>query len=125
VLYAATDTGRLEAIIVTVAATIVILVLFALLLSLAKTLKAVREATDELNHEVRTLLGHMEATLGQAGTELDRVDGLLGAAESIHSTVDSASRLAYETFSNPVIKVLAFGTGTRRAARRLRRRQEE
>jgi hypothetical protein len=49
----------------------------------------------------------------------------LGAAESISSTVDSASRLAYETFSSPVIKVLAFGTGTRRAARRFRSRREE
>jgi hypothetical protein len=67
----------------------------------------------------------MHATLGQAGAELQRVDGLLGAAESISSTVDSASRLAYETFSNPVIKVLAFSTGTRRAARRFRRRREE
>jgi uncharacterized protein YoxC len=125
VLAATSDTGRLEAIIVTVAATVVILALFALLLSLAKTLRAVRAATEELNHEVKAVLGRMQGTLGQAGAELDRVDGLLGAAESISSTVDSASRLAYETFSNPVIKVLAFGTGTRRAARRFRRRQEE
>jgi uncharacterized protein YoxC len=122
---AATDTGRLEAIIVTAVATVVILALVALLLRLAKTLRAVQKAADDLQAEAQVLLGHMHGTLGQAGAELQRVDGLLGAAESISSTVDSASRLAYETFSNPVIKVLAFSTGTRRAARRFRRRREE
>jgi uncharacterized protein YoxC len=123
-VFAASDTGRLEAIIVTVAATVVILAMLGVLLSLARTLRAVQRAADDLNHDVKVLLGHMESTLGQAGAELQRVDGLLDAAESISSTVDSASRLAYQTFSNPVIKVLAFGTGTRRAARRFRRRSE-
>ena len=48
---------------------------------------------------------------------------ILGTAESISSTVDSASRLAYLTFSNPVIKALAFASGTSRAVRRFRRDQ--
>jgi hypothetical protein len=60
-------------------------------------------------------------TVGSANIELERVDNLLGTAESISSTLDSASRLAYLTFSNPVIKALAFASGTGRAARRFRR----
>jgi hypothetical protein len=47
---------------------------------------------------------------------------VLGTAESISGTVDSASRLAYLALSNPVIKALAFGAGTARAARRFRRK---
>jgi hypothetical protein len=65
----------------------------------------------------------MRAAVGQANAELERADGLIGAAESISTTADSASRLAYMAVSNPVIKVLAFGTGTARATRRLRRRK--
>jgi hypothetical protein len=52
------------------------------------------------------------------------VDALLESAESISSTVDSASRLAYLAFSNPVIKALAFAGGTGRAIRRVRRNRE-
>ena len=37
------------------------------------------------------------------------------------ATVDSFSRLAYLAFSNPIIKALAFGSGTARAVRRFRR----
>ena len=56
-----------------------------------------------------------------ASVEIERVDSLLGTAESITGTVDSASRLAYLAFSNPVIKGLAVASGTGRAARSLRR----
>ncbi len=65
----------------------------------------------------------MSDTVHAANYELDRVDDLLGTAESIGGTVDSASRLAYLAFSNPVIKGLAVASGTGRAARSFRRRR--
>ena len=34
--------------------------------------------------------------------------------------VDAASDLAYRTFTNPVVKAMAVGTGTRRAVQRLK-----
>jgi hypothetical protein len=68
------------------------------------------------------LVADVRETVAQANTELERVDGLLVTAESISTTVDSASRLAYLAFSNPVVKALAFGAGTARAARSLRKR---
>ena len=44
-------------------------------------------------------------------------------AQRHQSTIatDSASRLAYLAFSNPVVKALAFGAGTQRAIKRFRR----
>lgn len=50
-----------------------------------------------------------------------RVDELLDRAESISTTVDSASRLTYLAVSNPLIKVVAVAAGAGRAMRRLRR----
>ena len=50
---------------------------------------------------------------------------MLGTAESIGGTVDSASRLAYLLFSNPAIKAVALASGTGRAARRFRRIRNE
>ena len=109
---------------VAVAVAVVILVVGALfaLASLTATLRSVRLAVEELQRQSVPLLTDLRATLDRANGELARVDDLLGTAESVGSTVDSASRLAYMAFSNPLIKLLAFGAGASRAARGLRRR---
>jgi hypothetical protein len=88
---------------------------------LLRTLKQLTAAIEELRAEVVPLAGQWRSTVDQANAELVRVDGLLATAESVGTTVDSASRLAYLAFSNPVIKVMAFGAGTGGALRRLRR----
>jgi hypothetical protein len=119
---ASSDSTKVAAIVVAAVGAVVLLALMAVLWSLARTMKALRATADDLRREGLAVLGDMRGTVGQANSELERVDGLLGTAESISTTVDSASRLAYLAFSNPIIKVLAFGSGTARAARRFRRR---
>ena len=59
---------------------------------------------ETLHKETLPVVARDGRTGHQANAELERVDTLLGTAESISSTVDSASRLAYLAFSNPVIK---------------------
>ena len=44
----------------------------------------------------------------------------MSGAERVGGRVDAASDLAYRTFTNPVVKALAVGTGTRRAVQRLK-----
>jgi hypothetical protein len=109
------------AILVTIVATVVVMSLLAVVWSLMRTMKAMRAAADELCRESLGLLSEMRGAVGLATRDLDRADSLLGTAESVTATADSASRLAYLTLSNPVVKLLAFGSGTRKAARRLRR----
>lgn len=92
--------------------------------TLNRTLRAVTLTVEEVRRESVPLLAQLRRTLDKADAELTRVDGVLERAEGIGSTVDSASRLAYLAFSNPIIKLLALGTGTARAARRLARRGE-
>ena len=118
-------TGDWAAVIVAIATCILVLSLLFALVSLTRTMRALRETVDQLRNETVPLVSDLRGTVGQANAELARVDHLLGTAESISSTVDSASRLAYLAFSNPVIKALAFGSGTARAVRRLRRAGEE
>jgi hypothetical protein len=118
----ASSDGQMEAVLVTVVGTLVIVALLGVLWSLLRTSRALRAAADDLRRDGLSLLAEMRGTVGQANAELERADGLLGTAEAISTTADSASRLAYQAVSSPVIKVLAFGTGTARATRRLRRR---
>lgn len=88
--------------------------------SLLGAVRDLRAAVVELRDEALPVVASMRRTLDEAEVELDRVDSLLGAAESVSATVDSASKLAYSAFSSPVIKALAFANGTGKAAKRLR-----
>ena len=74
-----------------------------------------------MRRQTLPVVNELQRTVSAANAELVRVDGLLESAESVSATVDSASRLAYLAFSNPVIKAMALATGTAKAARALRR----
>lgn len=89
------------------------------------TVTALSRAAEEVRSETVPLLVQMRGIAERTEAELVRMDALLETATSVSATVDSASRLAYLAFSNPIIKAAAFGTGTTRALSRLRRRREE
>src|SRR3546814_12808404 len=73
-----------------------------------------------MRSETVPVMTELGATVRTANVELDRLHGVLGRAESIGGTVDSASRLAYTAFSNPALKAIALASGTSRAATPLR-----
>jgi len=79
---------------------------------LTALLGQVRSETVPLVRDARTVVDH-------AAIEMERVGDVLGSAEAVSATVDSASRLAYRAFSNPVVKTVAFGSGLNGALRRL------
>jgi hypothetical protein len=117
------DASDAAAVVVAVASGIAVVVLIFAIYQLTRTLNVLRQAIEEMRHETLPVVTEMRIAVTQANADLERVDSLLGTAESISTTVDSASRLAYLAFSNPVIKTIAFASGTGRAARRFRRRR--
>jgi hypothetical protein len=92
--------------------------------ALMRTLRSLQSVVDDLNREAIPLLDDLRGDARKASAGLDRVGDLVGAAESVTRRVDGASKLAYVTFSNPVVKVLAVGHGVSRVGRRLRGRPE-
>ena len=113
--------GDVAAIIVAVLMAVLVAFLCVALSSLTRTMKAMRDTIEEMRRETLPVVVDMRNTVEKANGDLERVDSLLTTAESISVTVDSASRLAYLAFSNPLIKVMAFGAGSARAVRRFRR----
>jgi hypothetical protein len=112
----------LAAVIVAVAAVVGVVLLVFAIVSLTRTLTAVRLSVEELRRETLPVIDELQRTVTQANSDLERLDTLLDSATSVTNTVDSASQLAYMAFSNPVIKAIAFASGTGRAVRALRRR---
>ena len=95
------------------------------MIALVRTLRAMRDVAHLLRTETVPVLDDLRETVDVANLEIERLDRLVTTAESVTGTVDSASRLAYVAMANPVIKGVAFASGTARAARRLRGRKAE
>ena len=111
----------LAALIVAIASVVGVVLLAVTLAAITRTLRAVRDTVELVRTETVPVMQDLGEAVRSANVEIDRVGGVIGTAESIGGTVDSASRLAYLAMSNPVIKVLAVASGTTRAARRFRR----
>jgi len=122
VLASEMSASDLAAVIVAVSAVVGVVLLVFAIVSLTRTLTAVRLSVEELRRETLPVIDELQRTVTQANTDLERLDTLLDSATSVTNTVDSASQLAYLAFSNPVIKAIAFASGTARATRALRRR---
>jgi|SRR6202166_2438670 len=101
-----------------VAAGITSLVLVAVVVVLGRRVRDLGRAVEELRRETVPLVRDARVVVDQAATEMVRVGDVLDSAEAVSATVDSASRLAYRAFSNPVVKFLAYGTGLGSALRR-------
>ncbi|HYI60847.1 MAG TPA: hypothetical protein VEW93_03470 [Acidimicrobiales bacterium] len=114
----------LAAVIGTVTALAVVAVLTVVVTRLARTVRDVAAALDEVRGEALPALREATEAVRRAGEETARVNEILDAAEAVSSRVDGASRAAYVALSKPVIKTAAAATGAQRAARKLRGRDE-
>jgi hypothetical protein len=112
--------GDVLAVVAATVVTILIAVLAATLVALARTLRDLRATADALYEEAVPLLDAARESVREAAVEVERVDRLLTSAERVNGVVDGASRLTARTFRSPVVKAMAFGTGVSRAAHRLR-----
>lgn len=120
ILAAEMSAGDLAAIVVAIASVVAVVLLVFAIVSITKTLATLRLSIEQLRRETLPVIDELEKTVTQANADLARLDGLLESASSVTQTVDSASQLAYLVFSNPIIKAVAFATGTARAAKAFR-----
>ncbi len=108
-----------------VATILCVLGFVGLVVVLGRLLRVVSELRNEITQlraETRPLICELRATVDTARDDLDRFDRVLGSAEAISASVGGATRVAKAALSTPVIKTVAFATGTSRAARRLRKK---
>jgi ABC-type transporter Mla subunit MlaD len=114
--------GEVAAVVASVAVGIGVVGLLLTLGAVIRTLTVMRRAVEDFRRQAVPLLADVHTAVRQANSELGKVDGILDRADSISGTVDSASRLAYRAFSAPVVKGMAFASGTAKAFRALRKR---
>ncbi len=89
------------------------------LLSLARTLRALHCALEELRDETLPMVEELREAVTTTAYNVERVDRLVASAGAVEDRVDAASRLAYRTIQSPVVKAMALSAGVQRTAQRL------
>jgi hypothetical protein len=112
--------GDVLAVVAATVVTMLVAVLAATLIALARTLRDLRDTATALYDEALPLLEAARDAVNDAAVEVDRVERLVTSAERLSGAVDGASRMAARTLRSPVVKAMAFGTGVSRAAQKLR-----
>lgn len=113
--------AEVTALVVAVAATVAVCLLVAVVVWLARAVRALNAEVDRLRRETVATVAALQDAVGHAEAEMDRTDGLLDAAERITAAAETRARLTTDALSTPVIKALALAAGTNRAAQRLKR----
>jgi uncharacterized protein YoxC len=88
-------------------------------------MKRLRETTEPLMRDLRGSVEEARASVDEAREDLERFDRVLGSAEAISDAVSGGSRVVRHALSAPVIKTVAFASGTRKGARRLARQEHK
>ncbi|HEY1990554.1 MAG TPA: hypothetical protein VGG43_13880 [Acidimicrobiales bacterium] len=111
--------GQTAILIASIAGILAVVGVLAVMVSLRRQVRELAEVTQDLRRQLMPMVADAHRVVDQAATEMERVGAVLDSTESVHSTVDSASRLAYRAFANPVVKVLAVKAGAAGGMRRL------
>ena len=106
------STSDVLAVVAATVVTLLVAVLATVLVVLARTLRELRAAVAVLQDEALALLDEARESVGDAATEIERVERLVTSAERLGE--------AKRAIATPVVKAMAFGTGVSRAAQRIR-----
>ncbi len=113
------SSGETAVLVASVACALAVVGLLVAVVSLRREVARISTLADELKRQTVPLVADAHRVVDQAATEMERVGAVLDTTESVHATVDSASKLAYRAFANPVVKVLAVRAGAASGMRRL------
>jgi len=113
------SSGQIAVLVASVACLLAVVGLLVAIASLRREVARIGGLADELKRQTVPLVADAHRVVDQAATEMERVGAVLDTTESVAATVDSASRLAYRAFANPVVKVLAVRAGAASGIRRL------
>lgn len=86
-----------------------------LLYQLVKTMGILNHFLDDVRVETVPLMTKFQTTMDHVNTELDRVDGILTAVESMSQKANNVTKVVQEVVTSPVVKAIGIGAGAGKA----------
>jgi uncharacterized protein YoxC len=93
----------------------------ALLGNLVSTVQQLTITVKQITDETVPLLGGLNETVAGVNTELARVDTIVASVQQISYRAEGVAGVLQAAVANPLIKGIAFVTGTRAAAKAARK----
>ena len=117
--------GQAAALIAALAFVALVAFLAMVLAKVAAILSEVQMALNDVRKETMPLLKEVRTTVVTLNVEMDRVDGIMAAAESAATSVSNVAKLVTAATANPIIKGMALLSGASVSLRSLRRKRRE
>ena len=117
--------GQAAALIAALAFVALVAFLAMVLAKVAAILSEVQMALNDVRKETMPLLKEVRTTVVTLNVEMDRVDGIMAAAESAATSVSNVAKLVTAATANPIIKGMALLSGAGVSLRSLRRKHRE
>jgi uncharacterized protein YoxC len=93
----------------------------ALLANLVSTVQQLTTTVKQITDETVPLLGGLNETVAGVNTELARVDSIVASVQQISYRAEGVAGVLQAAVANPLIKGIAFVTGTRAAVKAARK----
>ena len=117
--------GGIAAIVAALVWLVLVLFLGLVFVNLFRVLESTKMLIDGIRQETVPLLGEVRTTVTGVNKEMDRVDGMLDSVSKIAKNAERISSVVEQAVSSPLIKIIAFGAGASRAARRLKKKKDK
>ena len=117
--------GQAAALIAALAFVALVAFLAMVLAKIGAILSEVQMTLNDVRKETMPLLKEVRTTVVTLNVEMDRVDGIMAAAESAATSVSNVAKLVTSATANPIIKGMAFLAGAGASLRSLRRKPAE
>jgi uncharacterized protein YoxC len=115
---AALDGGDVALIVLSSFWGLLVLFLCIVLINTFRVLESTKLIIDAMREETVPLLREVKGSVERTNRELDRVDGMLVAADEIVGRVRRLSGLVEQAVSGPLVKIISVGAGLRKASSR-------
>lgn len=99
--------------------------LMALLLTLVGTVRELTRTVEQVTSQTVPLLGGVNETVAGVNTELARVDTIVASVQHITTSGERVADILSAAIANPLIKAIAFASGTGAAVRVARKPKKD
>ncbi len=114
--------GQVAGLIAAIAFAVMSLFTAWLLFRLVRTMGILNHFIDDVRVETIPLITRLQTTMDHVNNELDRVDGILTAVESMSERANSATKVVQEVVTSPLVKAIGVGAGAGKAYSKWKRR---
>lgn len=115
--------GEISGLICAVAFGLIAIFTAWLLVQLVRTIGIMNLFLNDVKVETIPLMSRFQTTMDHLNKELERVDNIITAVESMSQRVNTATKVAQEVVTSPLVKALGVGAGAGKAYSKWRKKQ--